>query len=62
MSSATNIRKVKIGKRGGYIVEASLTLPAFIVAMILLISVIPFIGTCENAVFAACAVDRKSVV
>ncbi len=62
MSSATNIRKVKIGKRGGYIVEASLTLPAFIVAMILLISVIPFIGACENAVFAACDEIRAEAV
>ena len=41
-----------IDKRGSYILEASIVLPCFVIAMILLISVIPVIAAAENSLFA----------
>ncbi|MGI6177070.1 MAG: hypothetical protein ACOYJO_01250 [Eubacterium sp.] len=41
-------------RRGSYILEASIILPIFIASMIALITVIPFIASCENIVYAAC--------
>lgn len=35
-------------KRGSYILEATIVIPIFIVAMVMLIALIPIIGTCEN--------------
>lgn len=40
-------------RKGMYIVEASVILPLFIAAMVMVISIIPLITTCENVVFSA---------
>ena len=47
-------QKIIYSKRGSYLLEAVLTVPAFIIAMILLLSVIPMLATQEDAVFAGC--------
>ena len=39
-------------KRGMYIVEASIILPLFICSMVMVISIIPLISTCENIVYS----------
>ena len=41
-------------KKGGYIVEAAIVLPIFIVAVILLISIVPRAARCERLVYAIC--------
>lgn len=41
----------KINRKGSYMVEAAVILPAFIIAMLLLISIIPAIRTWENMNF-----------
>ena len=40
-------------KKGSYIVEASVILPVFLLAVIMLISIIPVIATCEGITYAA---------
>lgn len=45
-------------KRGMYIVEASIILPIFIAAMVMIISIIPLISKCENVVFS-CADELR---
>ena len=49
-------------KRGSYIVEAVLVLPVFILAVIMLASIIPVMGQCENIYFSACDEMRKESV
>ncbi len=41
-------------RRGSYIVEAAIFIPMFIIAMMLLTFVVPFISASENAVFITC--------
>lgn len=41
-------------KRGSILVEAALVLPVFILSVIMLSSLIPVTGICENAFFSAC--------
>lgn len=41
-------------RKGGYIVEAAIILPVFIVAVILLISVVPRAARCERLVYTIC--------
>lgn len=41
-------------KKGGYIAEAAIVLPIFIVAVILLISIVPRAARCERLVYAIC--------
>ena len=41
------------GKRGSYIVEASVIVPAFLIAFFMLISLIPIVATCENITYIA---------
>lgn len=43
---------IKNTKKGAYIVEAVIVVPIFIMAVMMLISIIPIIATCENMVFA----------
>ena len=40
-------------KRGSYIVEAVIVVPIFIIAVVMLMSIVPIIATCENVNFAA---------
>ena len=46
-----NTDKHKGNKKGSYIVEAAVILPAFIITMLLLIGIIPTIRTWENMNF-----------
>jgi hypothetical protein len=39
-------------RRGSYIVEAVMVLPIFIISVIMLMSLIPIMGTCENIAFS----------
>ena len=41
-----------VGKRGSYILEAAMVIPALIIAVLLLIQVIPLIAAAENSLFA----------
>lgn len=41
-------------KRGSYIVEATITIPIFVIAVIMLISIIPSIRKAENYTFSIC--------
>lgn len=42
----------KLDKRGSYLVEAALTIPIFILSVIMLLSSLPVLSTAENTVFA----------
>jgi len=56
MNSNADIVKISNmmkSRRGTYILEAVMVIPIFIIAVVMLISVIPMIGTCENIAFAA---------
>lgn len=56
MSMVGNMRSkraIRSNKRGSYIVEAAIVVPIFIMAVIMLISIIPIIATCENITFSA---------
>ena len=48
----------RMNKKGMYIVEASVVFPLFIASMVMLISIIPVISTCENIVFS-CADELR---
>ena len=50
--------KLVLNRRGMYTVEASVILPLFIASMIMVISIIPVISTCENIVFS-CADELR---
>lgn len=41
-------------KRGAYILEACIVFPPFIIAIIMLLSLIPVMAEWENAVYSAC--------
>ena len=43
---------IRMSRRGSYIVEAAIVVPIFIMAVVMLISIIPIIATCENIVFS----------
>lgn len=53
-------KKCAVEKRGSYILEACIVLPAFIIAVIILLSLIPVITECENIVYASCDELRAS--
>ncbi|MBQ1406851.1 MAG: hypothetical protein IIY88_01830 [Eubacterium sp.] len=58
MKPKKNTSRVKLlhrsgGKRGSYIVEASVIVPAFLIAFFMLISLIPVIAACENITYIA---------
>lgn len=57
-----NMSVKKNTKRGSYIVEAVLVLPVFILAVIMLMSIIPVMGQCENVYFSVCDEMRKESV
>lgn len=40
-------------KKGSYIVEAVIVVPIFIMAVVMLMSIVPIVATCENVNFAA---------
>ena len=46
-------RSMSLNKRGSYIVEATIVVPLFIMAVMMLISLIPIIGQCENITYGA---------
>lgn len=50
---------IKNTKRGSILVEAALVLPLFILSMVMLASLIPVTGICENIMFSACDEMRK---
>lgn len=56
----------KLTRRGSILVEATIILPIFIIAVCAIISIIPIIGTCEKVVFTACdemhMVDAKAAI
>ncbi|MGN1382185.1 MAG: hypothetical protein ACI4W2_05135 [Eubacterium sp.] len=54
-------RKLK-EKKGGYIAEAAIIVPVFILAVIALIGIIPVISMAENLVFAASDELRREMV
>lgn len=43
---------IKNTKRGAYILEAVIVVPIFIIAVMMLISIIPMIASCENIIFS----------
>ena len=43
----------RFGKRGSYIVEASVVIPIFVLAVIMLIGIIPVIACCEGIIYSA---------
>jgi len=45
-------RHLKSGKKGSYIVEATIVMPIFIAAVIALMSIVPMIASCENLIFS----------
>ena len=55
---AYHVHKRLRDDRGMYIVEASIILPLFIASMVMVISIIPVILTCENIVFS-CADELR---
>ena len=44
--------KRKNNKKGNYILEAVITMPVFIAAVIALMSIVPIAASCEKIVFA----------
>jgi hypothetical protein len=46
-------RNTSLNKKGSYIVEATIVVPVFIMAVMLLIGIIPVISICENITYAA---------
>lgn len=48
-----NMKWLKHTKAGSYIVEAVIVVPVFIMAVLMLITIVPIIASCENAAFAA---------
>ena len=51
------IRNIKY-KKGSYLVEAAMLFPIFILAVVILISIIVMIGSCEKIVFSTCQESR----
>lgn len=47
------MRRRKPTKRGSYIVEATIVVPVFILAVLMLISIIPIAASCENVIFSS---------
>ena len=47
-------------KRGAYILEACIVFPPFIIAIVMLLSLIPVMAEWENAVYSACDELRSS--
>ena len=47
------MRRRKPIKRGSYIVEATIVVPVFILAVLMLISIIPIAASCENVIFSS---------
>ena len=43
---------LKNTKKGSYIVESVIVIPIFIMAVVMLMSIIPIIATCENVNYA----------
>jgi len=46
-------KNTSLNKKGSYIVEAAIVVPLFIIAVLMLISLIPVIAQCENLTFEA---------
>ena len=45
-------KNISLNKKGSYIVEATIVVPIFIIAVLMLISIIPIISTCENITYS----------
>ena len=58
MTFVKNIFRVK-SKRGSYILEATITLPIFMIGVLLLSSIITIVARCENANFILCDEAEK---
>ena len=55
-------RNIRLNKRGSYIIEAAVILPVFILTVIVLAGIIPWISSCENIIFSAADEMRLETV
>lgn len=62
MKRLTERLKLRLGKRGSILVETSILLPVFIIALLVLISILPVIVSCEEAVFTATDQLRQKAI
>ncbi len=53
---------IRMNKRGSYIVEAAVILPIFILTVVVLAGIIPWIAVCENITFSAADEMRLETV
>ena len=56
----TIIRKRQLNKKGSYLIEAAITLPVFIIAVVVMISIILMYACIEDCNFAAASEIRRS--
>ena len=55
------LRKLRIGNTGSYVVEASVVIPIFVLAVMMLIGILPIISACEGIAYSAAEEMRKEM-